>query len=121
MSIDSRRVKRGRIHERIRKRVAGTPERPRLSVFKSNKNIYAQIIDDTKGVTLAASSTLEKDVIGDLSTGGNIDAAQKVGADIAKKAKDKGIATVVYDRGGYLYHGKIKALADSARENGLDF
>ncbi|MEK7432050.1 MAG: 50S ribosomal protein L18 [Cyanobacteriota bacterium] len=121
MSLDSKSVIRKRIHERIRKKLEGTEQRPRLSVFKSNKNIYAQIIDDSKGITLVASSTVEKAVKEGLSTGGNLDAAKKVGADIAKKAKDKGISLVVYDRGGYLYHGKVKALADAARENGLDF
>ncbi len=118
---DSRRVVKNRIHTRIRKKISGTQERPRLSIFKSSKNIYAQIIDDTTGVTLTATSTLDAEVKKEVKSGGNIEAAQKVGADIAKKAKDKGISKVVYDRGGYLYHGKIKALADAARENGLDF
>lgn len=121
MSLESKKVVRKRIHERIRKKLSGNTERPRLSVFKSNKNIYAQIIDDTKGVTLAFASTLDSEVKKDLSSGGNLDAAKKVGADIAKKAIEKGITKVVYDRGGFLFHGKIKALADSARENGLDF
>lgn len=120
-SKDSRRVVKDRVHTRIRKKISGTEERPRLAVFKSNQNIYAQIIDDVKGVTLTASSTLDAEVKKDLKTGGNIEAAQKVGADIANKAKAKGISKVVYDRGGFNYHGKIKALADAARENGLDF
>lgn len=120
-SKDSRRVVKDRVHTRIRKKISGTGERPRLAVFKSNLNIYAQIIDDVKGITLTASSTLEADIKKDLKSGGNIEAAQKVGADIAAKAKAKGISKVVYDRGGFNYHGKIKALADAARENGLDF
>jgi large subunit ribosomal protein L18 len=118
---DSRRVVKDRIHTRIRKKISGNEERPRLSVFKSNQNIYAQIIDDVKGITLTATSSLDAEVKKDLKSGGNIEAAQKVGADIATKAKAKGITKVVYDRGGFNYHGKIKALADAARENGLDF
>ena len=118
---DSRRVVKDRIHTRIRKRISGTEERPRLAVFKSNQNIYAQIIDDVKGITLTASSTLDPELRKALEIGGNIEAAQKVGADIAARAKAKGITKVVYDRGGFNYHGKIKALADAARENGLDF
>lgn len=118
---DSRRVVKDRIHTRIRKRISGTEERPRLAVFKSNQNIYAQIIDDVKGITLTASSTLDPELRKALEKGGNIEAAQKVGADIAARAKAKGITKVVYDRGGFNYHGKIKALADAARENGLDF
>jgi len=118
---DSRRVVKDRIHTRIRKRISGTEERPRLAVFKSNQNIYAQIIDDVKGITLTATSSLDPELKKALEKGGNIEAAQKVGADIAEKAKAKGITKVVYDRGGFNYHGKIKALADAARENGLDF
>ena len=118
---DSRRVVKDRIHTRIRKKISGNEERPRLAVFKSNQNIYAQIIDDVKGITLTATSTLDAGVKKDLKSGGNIEAAQKVGADIALKAKAKGITKVVYDRGGFNYHGKIKALAEAARENGLDF
>lgn len=118
---ETRRIARDRVHSRIRKRVLGTTERPRLSVFKSNQHIYAQIIDDTKGVTLTASSSLEPSLKKELESGNNIDAAIKVGSDIAKKAKEKGITKVVYDRGGFIYHGKIKALADAARENGLEF
>lgn len=118
---DSRSVVKDRIHTRIRKKISGTVERPRLAVFKSNQNIYAQIIDDTAGVTLTASSSLDPELKKALEKGGNIEAAQKVGADIAEKAKAKGITKVVYDRGGFIYHGKIKALADAARENGLDF
>jgi large subunit ribosomal protein L18 len=109
---------RGRIHERVRRKVAGTSERPRLAVFRSLKGIYAQVIDDASGRTLAAASSLEKDAG---AKGANAAAAKAVGALIAKKAKDKGITRVVFDRGGYVYHGNIKALADAARENGLEF
>lgn len=118
---ENKKVIRQRIHTRIRKKLSGTSERPRLCVFKSNKNIYAQIIDDTKGITLVASSSLDVELRKSLEKGGNLDAAQQVGMDIAVKAKAKGIVDVVYDRGGYLYHGKVKALADAARENGLNF
>ena len=112
---ETRKKIRTRIHERIRKKISGTSERPR------HQNIYAQIIDDSKGITLAATSSLDAEVKKDLSSGGNTEAAKKVGADIANKAKAKGINDVVFDRGGYIYHGKVKALADSARENGLNF
>lgn len=118
---ENKKVIRQRIHTRIRKKLSGTSERPRLCVFKSNKNIYAQIIDDTKGITLVASSSLDVELRKSIQSGGNLDAAQQVGMDIAVKAKAKGIVDVVYDRGGYLYHGKVKALADAARENGLNF
>lgn len=118
---ENKKIIRQRIHTRIRKKLSGTSERPRLCVFKSNKNIYAQIIDDTKGITLVASSSLDVELRKDIENGGNLGAAQKVGMDIAVKAKAKGIVDVVYDRGGYLYHGKVKALADAARENGLNF
>lgn len=106
-------------HERIREDISGTSERPRLCVFRSNKNIEAQIIDDVKGVTLVSASSLEKEL--KLSNGGNIDAAKVVGAEIAKRAKKAKINTVVFDRGGYLYHGRVKALADEARAGGLEF
>ncbi|CDZ23340.1 50S ribosomal protein L18 [[Clostridium] cellulosi] len=105
-------------HKRVRAKIKGTAERPRLNVFRSLNHIYAQIIDDEKGVTLAAASTLDKDING---YGGNKEAAKKVGLAIAKKAADKGITTVVFDRGGYLYHGRIKELAEGAREGGLKF
>lgn len=105
-------------HERIRNRVSGTAERPRLNVFRSQNHIYAQIIDDVNGVTLAAASTMDKDFGSD---GGNKEAARKVGLAVAKKAAEKGIADVVFDRGGYLYHGRIKELAEGAREGGLRF
>ena len=105
-------------HLRVRNRVAGTAERPRLNVFRSLKHIYAQVIDDDKGVTLAAASSLDKDFKG---AGGNIAAAKEVGAAIAKKALEKGITEVVFDRGGYIYHGRVAALAQAAREAGLKF
>ena len=105
-------------HLRVRNRVAGTAQRPRLNVFRSLKHIYAQVIDDEKGMTLAAASTLEKEFEG---TGGNIAAAKAVGAAIAKKALEKGISEVVFDRGGYIYHGRVAALAQAAREGGLKF
>ncbi|MTI94216.1 MAG: 50S ribosomal protein L18 [Firmicutes bacterium] len=108
-------------HLRVRKRLFGTPERPRLNVFRSAKNIYAQIIDDTKGNTLVAASTLNPAVKADLEHGGNKDAARIVGRVIAERAKEAGISNVVFDRGGYLYHGRIKELADAAREAGLEF
>jgi len=106
-------------HERIRKTLSGTLEKPRLCVFRSNANISAQIIDDTKGVTLVSASSLEKDL--KIKNGGNKEAAIIVGAELAKRAKSKKIVEVVFDRGGYLYHGRVKALANAARENGLKF
>ena len=109
---------RGRIRERIRRKVTGTAERPRLAVFRSLKGFYAQLIDDATGQTIAAASSHEKD---SAARGSNAAAAKAVGALIAKKAKEKGVSRVVFDRGGYLYHGNIKALADAARENGLEF
>jgi large subunit ribosomal protein L18 len=109
---------RDRIRERIRSKVRGTAERPRLAVYRSLKSIYAQVIDDASGKTIVSASSLEKD---SGTKGANAAAAKAVGALIAKKAKDKGITRVVFDRGGYVYHGNIKALADAARENGLEF
>ncbi len=106
-------------HNRIRKNLSGTTERPRLNVFRSNANITAQIIDDTKGVTLVSASSLEKEL--NIKNGGNVEAAKIIGAEIAKRAKKAKIDKVVFDRGGYLYHGRVKALAESARENGLEF
>lgn len=108
---------RRRIHKRIRRRLSGTPERPRLAVFRSLKHIYAQVIDDTKGHTLAAASSNEKGG----SNGGNVAGAKAVGKLVAERALAKGIRAVVFDRGGYLYHGRVKALADAAREAGLQF
>jgi len=110
-----------RIHERIRKRVNGSPARPRLAVYRSNKHIYAQIIDDSKGATLTAASTLDVDAKRDVKHGGNIAAAKAVGKLVAERAKAKGVESVLFDRGGYLYHGRVKALADAAREAGLKF
>lgn len=106
-------------HKKIRNKISGTSARPRLCVFRSNNHMYAQIIDDTKGVTLVASSTLDKDI--EIEQKNNVEAAKVIGEKIAKKALDKGITTVVFDRGGYIYHGKVKALADAAREAGLIF
>src|SRR5712691_642610 len=111
-------VARKRIKERIRSKVHGTPERPRLAVFRSLKHIYAQVIDDASGKTIVSASSRDKDAG---TKGVNAAAAKALGVLIAKKAKDKGINRVVFDRGGYLYHGNIKALADAARENGLEF
>ncbi|BDG45563.1 MULTISPECIES: 50S ribosomal protein L18 [Parageobacillus] len=114
-----RNAVRKRRHARVRKKIFGTAERPRLNVFRSNKHIYAQIIDDMKAVTLVSASTLDKEF--DLESTGNIEAAKKVGELVAKRALAKGIKKVVFDRGGYLYHGRVKALADAAREAGLEF
>ena len=105
-------------HVRVRGKVSGTPERPRLNVFRSNANIYAQIIDDVNGVTLVSANTLEKEFEG---ATGNCEAAKKVGAVLAERAKAKGINAVVFDRGGYIFHGRVAALAEGARENGLEF
>ena len=116
VSRNEMRVER---HKRIRKDLSGTTDRPRLNVFRSNANITAQIIDDEKGVTLVSASTLEKDL--KITNGGNVEAAKLIGAEIAKRAKKAKITKVVFDRGGYLYHGRVKALADAARENGLEF
>ncbi len=108
-----------RIHKRIRRKVAGTAERPRLAVFRSVAHIYAQLIDDRDGKTLVAASTVEKTEA--KAAGGNVAAAKLVGKLVADRAKEKGIQKVVFDRGGYLYHGRVKALADAAREAGLEF
>jgi large subunit ribosomal protein L18 len=109
---------RGRIHKRIRSKLQGTAERPRLAVFRSVAHIYAQVIDDSKGHTLVAASSVEK---AGKSGGGNVAAAKAIGKSIAERAKEKGIKKVVFDRGGYQYHGRVKALADAAREAGLEF
>ena len=106
-------------HARIRENISGTSERPRLCVFRSNANIEAQIIDDVKGVTLVSASSLEKEL--NLKNGGNIEAAKVIGTEIAKRAKKAKIKAVVFDRGGYVYHGRVKALAEAAREGGLEF
>ena len=108
-------------HKRVRNRFSGTAERPRLAVFRSNNHMYAQIIDDTVGNTLVAASTLQKDVKASVEHTNTVDAAAKLGTVIAQKALEKGITTVVFDRGGFVYQGKIKALADAAREAGLEF
>jgi large subunit ribosomal protein L18 len=115
---DSRRTIRTRIHERIRSRVSGTPERPRLAVFRSTNHIYAQVIDDAQGHTLVAAASIEKDLRG---KGGNVEGAKLIGKAVAERAKEKGISKVVFDRGGYQYHGRVKALADAARSAGLEF
>ena len=112
---NAQRLKR---HTRVRGKISGTPERPRLNVFRSNANIYAQVIDDVNGVTLASASTLDKDFEG---AAGNAEAAKKVGLKVAERALAKGIETVVFDRGGYVYHGRVAALAEGAREGGLKF
>lgn len=109
---------RGRIHKRIRARLAGTTERPRLAIFRSVAHIYAQVIDDTAGKTLASASSLEK---GNAVAGGNVVGAKEIGKLVAERAKEKGVKKVVFDRGGYHYHGRVKALADAAREAGLEF
>ena len=118
---ESRQKIRVKKHNRLRHSLSGTPERPRLSVFRSNNHMYAQIIDDTVGNTLVAASTLEKDVKAELKKTNDVEAAAYLGTVIAKKALDKGIKTVVFDRGGFIYQGKIAALADAAREAGLEF
>ena len=112
---------RRRIHERLRQRMTGSAERPRLNVYRSLNHIYAQVIDDASGKTLAAASTVQGGKKGDKRTGGNVASAKTVGKAIAQRAQEKGIKKVVFDRGGYLYHGRIKALADAAREAGLEF
>jgi len=110
---------RGRVHTRIRKKLKGTSERPRLAVFRSVAHIYAQVIDDSKGVTIASASSAEKGSPD--KTGGNVAAAKEIGKRVAERSKEKGVSKVVFDRGGYLYHGRVKALADAAREAGLEF
>ena len=114
---DSNKAREAR-HRRVRAKISGTPERPRLNVYRSTKHIYAQLIDDVNGVTLASASSMDKDFEG---TGGNTEAARKVGTMIAERALAKNITEVVFDRGGYLYHGRVKELADGAREGGLKF
>ena len=116
--VDRNEVRKAR-HARVRAKVSGTPVVPRLNVFRSNQNIFAQIIDDTKGTTLVSASSIDKDL--KLANGSNIEAATKVGELIAKRAKEAKIKKVVFDRGGYLYHGRVKALAEAARANGLEF
>ena len=120
-TLKSRNALRVRRHERIRKRLLGSAQRPRLSVFRSLHHVYAQVIDDNTGRTLAAASTREKTVANGLKSLAGIDAAQRVGTMLAERAKEKGVTAVVFDRGGYKYHGRIKALADAARSAGLEF
>ena len=120
MSLVSRSERRVRKHIRVRKKVSGTAQKPRLNVYRSSKHIYAQLVDDDKGATLATASSLSKDLDG-LKTGANKEAAREVGKLIAKLAKAKSIEKAVFDRGGYLYHGRIKELAEGAREGGLKF
>ncbi len=118
---ESKNIKRKVRHVRVRKKVSGTPQRPRLSVYRSLNNMYAQIIDDSTGTTLASASTLDKDIKEQVNNAGNKEAAKLVGEAVAKKAVEKGIDKVVFDRGGYIYHGRIKELAEAAREAGLQF
>ena len=117
----SRAAARIKRHYRIRNKVKGTAQTPRLAVFRSNKHMYVQLIDDVSGVTIAADSTMEAEIAGKLESTSNIEAAQAVGEAIAKKAVEKGITEAVFDRGGYVYHGKVAALAEAAREAGLQF
>jgi large subunit ribosomal protein L18 len=119
MTTAEKRAARLRRHTRVRKRVRGTPETPRLSVFRSSRHIYAQLIDDVAGHTLAAASTHEAGLRG--SYGGNVQAAARVGATLAERAREAGITEVVFDRGGFHYHGRVRALADAAREGGMIF
>jgi len=119
MARDSKNQIRLRVHTRIRRKVNGTGERPRLAVFRSVKHIYAQVIDDSKGHTVVAAASTEKSA--PVSVGGNVAGAKAVGKLVAERAKDKGIKAVVFDRGGYHYHGRVKALAEAAREAGLEF
>lgn len=118
MANTNRALIRTAIHKRIRRKVRGTTEYPRLAIYRSLNHIYAQVIDDVQGVTIVSASTTEKDLRG--STGGNIDAARRIGKEIAERALAKGITQIVFDRGGYLYHGRVKALTDAAREAGLN-
>jgi len=118
MAKTNRAVVRTAVHKRIRRKVNGTSEHPRLAIYRSLNHIYAQVIDDQNGVTLVSASTTEKDLRG--SSGGNIDAAKRVGREIAERALAKGISRIVFDRGGYLYHGRVKALTDAVREAGLN-
>ena len=121
VSKESRQLVRAKKHMKIRNRFSGTAERPRLAVFRSNNHMYAQIIDDTVGNTLVSASTLEKEIKAELEKTNNVDAAADLGTVIAKRAIEKGIKEVVFDRGGFIYQGKVAALADAAREAGLEF
>ena len=121
ITTPNRKTKVQKRHRSLRVKLSGTTEAPRLAVYRSTKHIYAQLIDDVKGVTIASASSVDKDLKEKLGHGGNIDAAKVVGETIAKKALKKGVKEVVFDRGGFLYHGRIAALADAAREAGLEF
>ncbi len=119
--MDRKQLLRSKRHRRVRKKISGTADRPRLNVFRSLANIYAQVIDDERGHTLVAASTLDPEIKSAIKSGGNVEAARLVGHLIGKRALEKGIHTVVFDRGGYKYHGRVAALADGAREAGLKF
>ena len=121
MAVLSKNVVRKRIHARIRKKIQGTPERPRLNIFRSLNHIYAQIIDDVHATTLVSASSLDKEIRATSKAGGNVAGAKTVGAELARRARAKGVESVVYDRGGYRYHGRVKVLAEAAREAGLKF
>ncbi|MGA9039010.1 MAG: 50S ribosomal protein L18 [Terriglobales bacterium] len=121
LTISSKNTNRRHVHKRIRKKVQGTAERPRLNVYRSLNNIYVQVVDDLQGATLVSANSAEGGEKGQKRTGGNVAAAKEVGKVIAERAKAKGIKKVVFDRGGYIYHGRVKALADAAREAGLEF
>ena len=121
MAKETKNEKRVKRHARVRKNLFGTPERPRLCVYRSNKNISAQIIDDVNGVTLVSASSLDKELKGEIGYGGNKEAAKKVGEALAKRALAKGIEEVCFDRGGFLYHGRVEQLAEGGREAGLKF
>ncbi len=116
-----RNKKRVDRHNKIRNKIVGTPERPRLNVYRSSNHIYAQVIDDVTGTTIASASTKDKEIVARVAELTKVDAAKVVGTEVAKRAQEKGIKSVVFDRGGYLYHGRVKSLAEGARENGLDF
>jgi large subunit ribosomal protein L18 len=121
MKVKTKEDIRQRLHARIRKKLAGSPQRPRLAVFRSQSHIYAQVIDDEAGRTLCAASSLDTDLKADAKRGSNVAAAKAVGKLIAQRAQEKGVSAVVFDRGGFQYHGRVKALADAAREGGLKF
>ena len=121
MRIRTKQDVRKRIHDRIRKKISGTPERPRLAVYRSQSHIYAQIIDDDAGRTLCAASTLDDELTAKSVKAGSVTGAREVGLLVARRAQEKGLSAVVFDRGGFLYHGRVKALADAAREGGLKF
>jgi large subunit ribosomal protein L18 len=121
LTISSKNTNRRHVHKRIRKKVQGTADRPRLNVYRSLNNIYVQVIDDLKGATLVSANSGESAEKGKKRAGGNLAAAKEVGKTVAERAKAKGIKKVVFDRGGYIYHGRVKALADAAREGGLEF